>query len=342
MPSLPARSHRHAGFARLDQEGGQPSAVREPGEDQEQPGLGRVGDPGLGAVEPVPGSVPGGLGPQRQRVAARFGFGQGVGADGAGGQPGQVAPLLVPAAVPQQGAGHQRVLHVDDHRHGRVRPGQFLDGQHELEQAAARAAVGRGDLDAHQARAEQLLEQVIAQAGAVVHLPGQRPHGFLGKGPHGVTPLFVLRGQAGERPGAGHSSSSPPRAPSNLDSSPSASPASGKSLAWGRAGLPAVVRESPQRAGEGTGQLAGAGRGRAGPGPFGVQPAPVDQHGEHGRGGAALGLRPGPRVRAEQPVQAAPAPEVTLAAQDHQRLAGLREPGPAAGLGPLARREGAA
>ena len=52
---------------------------------------------------------------------------------------------------------HERVLHVDEDADRRVDARELLDGEDGVEEGAAGAAVGLGDLDAHDAEVEQLL-----------------------------------------------------------------------------------------------------------------------------------------------------------------------------------------
>ncbi len=56
----------------------------------------------------------------------------------------------------QQRVDDERVLHVDEHADRRIDARQLLDREHGVEEAAAGAAVGFGDLDAHDAEVEQL------------------------------------------------------------------------------------------------------------------------------------------------------------------------------------------
>ena len=96
---------------------------------------------------------------QRERVAARPGLRQRIGADGARRQPRQVAPLDLVAAPAQQRVDDERVLHVDEDADRRVDARQLLDGEHRVEERAAGAAVALGDLDAHDAELEQLVDE---------------------------------------------------------------------------------------------------------------------------------------------------------------------------------------
>ena len=75
------------------------------------------------------------------------------------GQPGEVALLDVVVAPAQQRVDDQRVLDVDEHADRRVDARQLLDREHGVEEAAAGAAVGLGDLDAHDAELEQLPDE---------------------------------------------------------------------------------------------------------------------------------------------------------------------------------------
>src|SRR5258708_5613982 len=94
------------GPRRLDEEGADPPRARAPGagHDQVEVGLATVGDPHLGAVEDVVVAVAHRPGGERGGVAAAPRLAEGEGAEPlAGGEPGEVAPLLVLVAEERDG-----------------------------------------------------------------------------------------------------------------------------------------------------------------------------------------------------------------------------------------------
>ena len=97
-----------------------------------------------------------------------------------GGQLRQVALLDVLAAPAEQRVDDQRVLHVDEHADRRVDPRQRLDRQHRVEEAGAGAAVALGDLDAHDAEVEQLVDERRGQSSPARPFRG-RAAGFRGR-----------------------------------------------------------------------------------------------------------------------------------------------------------------
>ena len=98
---------------------------------------------------------------QRERVAAGARLRQRVRADRVGRELRQVAPLDVVVAPAQERVDDERVLHVDEHADGRVDARERFDGQHGVEEAGAAAAVALGDLDAHHAEVEQLVDERV-------------------------------------------------------------------------------------------------------------------------------------------------------------------------------------
>ncbi len=68
-----------------------------------------------------------------------------------------------------------------------------------MEEARAGAAVRLGDLDAHDAQAEQVVDEVAGHLRVLVHLPDQRANALIGEFEDAVAKeLFVFR-EDGER-----------------------------------------------------------------------------------------------------------------------------------------------
>ena len=65
----------------------------------------------------------------------------------------------------------ERVVDVDHDGHGRVHARQLLDGGNGGGEVHAGAAELLGDLDAHQALLEQLLDQLRVHLLGLVHVP---------------------------------------------------------------------------------------------------------------------------------------------------------------------------
>ena len=151
------------------------------GEQHEESSFLAIGDPQLAAVEDVVAALERGPGLQGEGVGSGTGFAEGVGAAGVGGHARQVALLLLLVAPAQQGVVDQRVLHVHDDAGGGVHPRHLLDRQDRLEKLAAAAAILLGNLDAHQAELEELVNQVLVEDALFVHLLDQRPDFLVGK-----------------------------------------------------------------------------------------------------------------------------------------------------------------
>ena len=142
---------------------------------------------------------------QRERVAARSGLGQGVGADRARREARQVAALQIVAAPAKQRVDDERVLDVDEHANRRVDARQRLDGEHGVKEAGAAAAQVFRDLDPHDAEPEQLVDERAGNRGVLVHLADERADLAVGELVDAVAeqPLFVgERGQRERRPGS--------------------------------------------------------------------------------------------------------------------------------------------
>ena len=198
-------AHREPGEVALHQEGGDPLVVLRGvhgGEDDEELGLGGVGDPELAPGQlPVVPAVRRAAG-QRERVRAGARLGERVGADPFRSQTGEVARLLLRVAPAQEGVVHERVLHVDEHGDGRIHPRQRLHGEDGHEEGGARAAVGLGDLDAHHAELEQGVDERARNARVLVHLMDERAHPLLREVAHGVAEHPLLLTEIGQREAA--------------------------------------------------------------------------------------------------------------------------------------------
>ena len=111
------------------------------GEDHEEAGNRRVGDPGLGAVEDVLIALAHGRGEDAGHIGAGGRLGQAVGRQlPAVGQPGQVALLLVVAAGQDDRPGGEVVEH-DGGLDAGAGPGQLLVDDALVQHAQTRAAV---------------------------------------------------------------------------------------------------------------------------------------------------------------------------------------------------------
>jgi hypothetical protein len=146
------------------------------GEDDEEVGLRRVGDPELAPGQlPVVTAVHRPAG-QRESVGAGTRLRQGVGAHPLRSQLREVARVLLGVAPAQQRVVDERVLHVHEHGQGRVHPGQGLHGEDGHEERRARAPVGFRDLDAHHPELEAGVDEVARDGRLLVHLVHERPH----------------------------------------------------------------------------------------------------------------------------------------------------------------------
>src|SRR5438105_6399197 len=131
QPELAQRAGgAHPGPRRLDEEGADPPRARAPGagHDQVEIGLATVGDTHLGAVEDVVVAVAHRPGGERGGVAAAPRLAEGEGAEPlAGGEPGEVAPLLVLVAEEREGLAGDADVDVIDHRAARALAGHRPD-----------------------------------------------------------------------------------------------------------------------------------------------------------------------------------------------------------------------
>ena len=179
-------------------------------EEHEQPRFFSVGDPELAAVQDVLAAFQCGAGLQGERVGARAGFAKGVGADRVGGHLGQEVLFLLIAAPTQERVIDQRILHVDDHAGGCIHARQFFDGQDRFEELGGASAVLLGNLNAHQAELEEIVDEIFVEDALLVHLLHQRTDLLVGELADVVAEenfIFGERGSgAGERlqSGFGH------------------------------------------------------------------------------------------------------------------------------------------
>ena len=90
-------------------------------------------------------------------------------------------------------------MHVHQHGDGGVDGGNCLNGQHRVKETAARSAHLLGNLNAHQAQIEELLDQAISELLLVVHGANLRGDGLLGKLAHGREEEALFFGELRER-----------------------------------------------------------------------------------------------------------------------------------------------
>ena len=110
----------------------------------------------------------------------------------------QVALFLFVAAPAQQRVVDQRVLHVDDDAGGGVDARQFLDRQDRFEEFRAASAVLLGNLNAHQAELEEIVDQVFVEDALFVHLFDQRTDLLVGELADVVAEENFVFGESGE------------------------------------------------------------------------------------------------------------------------------------------------
>ena len=171
----------------------------------EQVGLGRVGDPQLPARQLVVVALVGGPAGEGERVGAGARLGERVGPYPFGGEPREIAGLLLVASPAQEGVVHEGVLHVHQHRQRRVHPRQLLDDEDGHEEGRAGASHGLGDLDPHDAELEALVYELARDVGLLVHLADEGAHFRLGELSHLVAEHPLVVGEVGQREAAGGS-----------------------------------------------------------------------------------------------------------------------------------------
>ena len=159
---------REPGEAALDEKRGDAAiaGVRIDGrKDHEQVGFVGVRDPQLAAgQQELVAGLDGARG-EGERVAARPGFRQRVGANRSRRQLRQVLRLLRLGTPAQQRIDDERVLHVDEDADRRVDGGQRFDREHRVEEGAAGAAVRVGNLDAHHPQLEHPVDEAAGHLG---------------------------------------------------------------------------------------------------------------------------------------------------------------------------------
>ena len=116
---------------------------------------------------------------------------------------GRIALLLFFIAPAQQRVVDQRVLHVDDDAGGSVHARQFLDRQNRFEELGAASAVLLGNLDAHQAELEEIVDEIFVEDALLVHLLDQRTNLLVGKLADVVAEKNFVFGERGQRGGGG-------------------------------------------------------------------------------------------------------------------------------------------
>jgi hypothetical protein len=96
------------------------------------------------------------------------------------------------------GVDDERVLDVDQHADRGIDAREFLDRQHGMKEAAARAAVSLGDLDPHDAEVEELVDERPWNLRVLVHFTDEGPDLRVGEGPHAVPENRLVLGENGE------------------------------------------------------------------------------------------------------------------------------------------------
>ena len=105
--------------------------------------------------------------------------------------------LLGPPA--QQRIIHQRVLHVHHDARGGVHARHLFDRQNCLKEFAAAAAILFRDLDSHQPKLKELVDQVFVEHAFFVHLLDQRPDFLVGELADVVAKHEFVFGERGQR-----------------------------------------------------------------------------------------------------------------------------------------------
>jgi hypothetical protein len=109
------------------------------------------------------------------------------------------SPLDVVVAPPVERVHHERVLHVHEDADRGVYARDRFDGQDRVEEGRAGSAVGLGDLDAHRAELEQLVDEVPRNLRVLVHVVHARPDFAVGELVHAVTEEFFVLAKLGQR-----------------------------------------------------------------------------------------------------------------------------------------------
>ncbi len=106
---------------------------------------------------------------------------------------------MLVVAPAQQRVDDEGVLHVDEHADRRIHARERLDGQHRVEERRACPAVALGNLDAHHAQLEQLVDQRARDLGVLIHLADQRPDLPVGELVHAVAKDDFVFGETSQR-----------------------------------------------------------------------------------------------------------------------------------------------
>ena len=169
------------------------------GEDDEQAGLVRVGDPELPPRQDPVISALDGAGGEREGIATRPSFRQRIGPDRAAGQLGQEPVLEVLGAPSQECVDHEGVLNIDEHGHRGIDSRELLDGDQRQKEVCAGPTIRFRDLDRHHAEVEQLVDEGLGDRRLLIHFSDERRDlRFRKRADVGAEELFVL-GQAAER-----------------------------------------------------------------------------------------------------------------------------------------------
>ena len=198
---------RQPGEGALDEEAGDalvPLRGVDGGHDDEQLGLGGVGDPQLPPGEGVVVSLvlrPAGQG---EGVGSRVRLAQGVGAHPLRGQLRVVPRLLLVVPPAQERVVDEGVLDVHQHRQRGVHAGELLDGEDRHEERRRRAPVLLGDLDPHQPELEARVDEVAGKRLVLVHLVDDRSDLRLGEVADEMTEAALFLGEIGQGQAAAH------------------------------------------------------------------------------------------------------------------------------------------
>ena len=145
------------------------------------------------------------LGPRRERERVRAGarFAQRIGADGVAAHARQIALPLLFRRPAQQRVVDQRVLHINHNARRRIDARQLFHRQDGLEEAASSSAVLLGDLDAHQSKLKELLDDRGLEDALLVHLLHMRADGFFRELANRVAKKNFIFGERDQRSGRG-------------------------------------------------------------------------------------------------------------------------------------------
>ena len=167
-------------------------------EDDEDVGFVAVGDPELAPREDEFGAAIDRARRQRERVASGSRLRQGVRADGIRRELRQIAALEFIAAPTEQRVDDERVLDVDEDADRRIDARQRLDREHCMEEARAGAAERLGNLDAHHAEIEQLVDELARNRRVFVHVADDRSDLAVREFVHAVAEEPFVFGQRGQ------------------------------------------------------------------------------------------------------------------------------------------------